>query len=1335
MYEDSVINIADLIVDNGELDRLIKGVEDLDTKFSDLTKNVKISASALAEALRSMSSDTEANRNKINEAGSAARSLYDAELKLERVSTDVGKAITYLNAASSEHQRVLRKNATDVEYLSGHLNGLGKAMGDAGLSVESVKKGMSSLSGAIQTAKGSIDGFNPSLNGLADASRKLEAAQIRLSSVQSDMAAATANLNAKTAEATRLLKLKADAEAREQGTVDGLNASLKYHNALLNAKVSANKTDEASTGKLITTIAAERNQLASLEAEERRLLALEEAWVLTRKKDSLTLEELARYQQALATVVRTSTEAQIEELKVSDRKIDVYKELGAATNALSKSYSMMAVGGKDIDNARIGFSGLSFQVSQLVREVPTLTMSSKMFFLAISNNLPIFVDELARARLEAEGLKKAGKEAVPVWRQVVAGLISWQTAAVVGVSMLIQYNSQIKQFFKELVYGKNALDDIYETMEKVNEEVGSDKSGDLGKKIALYEKLRMEWLSLGETGEDLSEWIKRHKKDWDALDVSVTSVADADSIFINNSQAFVDALTRRSIAMATQTLAAEKYGEAVKAISEKNTLMEKKGAALRMGDKVSVFREASGAFRAAAIREAGMYETKTARGTYGDIIIEVNDKYTREQKNEAVNKKLKTWLDSGIISKSDYDLLTTPGSSIAKNRAWSNVDRIQALQNEYQREIEEQDKKYNAAVANARQTILLGDAITSDTEKRLVELGIKPKQGSGMTDDEYVRTAEMAAEEAERAAKEAERAAEASEKESAKKAEREAKRALSEAKKAAKGSQDERVLSALERAKAAAEDAERSAKGLSKTKGKDVTSVRDRIRDKSVSVKEKFDKSETDIMPDDTQDETIEKMKAKIEDDVNKELDALDKTGRELDQILAGYADRLTDGDVQVIKESKDLIERTKSNLKIKLDKQTKDAEKKYAEKQREKDKKAVKKELDEFETWQKVARLEWDPKGLRTSTDTALFDARQGKELAQFKLDNSKKLGLTEAEVAELKVRLGKYESTIKKNSGFSGFMSNVADLGLFGGSLSRLKVTGDNGETLPMFSEESIKALTSAKDKILSAIGEILSAETKLREQEVKDAEERTKSAEDSYKAEIEARRAGYASDVEAAQKELDLARKNEQDKKKMLADSQRAQIAIDTATQASSMATATAQLIKSYSGTGPAAIALITAAIAAMWGTFAAAKVKAAQVARQTSKYGKGGYEMVQGGSHVLGNDVDLGVTTARNTDMVVEGGEAVAVINRRAVNRYSDILPDLIRSVNEGSLQTSYATGLAGAVNVMSAVGPDVDLSRVELGIDELRRQGRNRCYNLPDGRMVFENGNVRRIVSR
>ena len=55
-------------------------------------------------------------------------------------------------------------------------------------------------------------------------------------------------------------------------------------------------------------------------------------------------------------------------------------------------------------------TGLICAVQQIVRELPAATMGLNMFFLAISNNLPILTDEIKRAKIANEELKKSDRK-------------------------------------------------------------------------------------------------------------------------------------------------------------------------------------------------------------------------------------------------------------------------------------------------------------------------------------------------------------------------------------------------------------------------------------------------------------------------------------------------------------------------------------------------------------------------------------------------------------------------------------------------------------------------------------------------------------------------------------------------------------------------------------------------------------------------------------------------------------------------------------------------------------------------------------------------------------
>lgn len=132
------------------------------------------------------------------------------------------------------------------------------------------------------------------------------------------------------------------------------------------------------------------------------------------------------------------------------------------------------------------FNGLNFQVQQLVRELPSLAMGPQMFFMAISNNLPMFTDEVARARKEYDSLVTHGREGTPVWKQIVSSLFSWQTALVGGIMLLITYGDEIVSWIGDLLKGKDALD----AFDKSHANMISNMAQDIAQVDKLFNALR-----------------------------------------------------------------------------------------------------------------------------------------------------------------------------------------------------------------------------------------------------------------------------------------------------------------------------------------------------------------------------------------------------------------------------------------------------------------------------------------------------------------------------------------------------------------------------------------------------------------------------------------------------------------------------------------------------------------------------------------------------------------------------------------------------------------------------------------------------------------------------
>jgi len=242
-----------------------------------------------------------------------------------------------------------------------------------------------------------------------------------------------------------------------------------------------------------------------------------------------------------------------------------------------------------------------------------------------------------------------------------------------------------------------------------------------------------------------------------------------------------------------------------------------------------------------------------------------------------------------------------------------------------------------------------------------------------------------------------------------------------------------------------------------------------------------------------------------------------------------------------------------------------------------------------------------------------------------------------------------------------------------------------------------------------------------------------------------EKEARANGYANNVEYAQKEYEAAKKQEEKALRQRKRIQKAQLALETASQISSLVTATAGIWRTFASMSQPWLA--PAMIGVMWASFAASKIMAAKMVdaqNADEEYGEGHVELLHGGSHASGNDIDLGVKPD-GTRRRAEGGEYFIVINKRNSRKYRRQIPDIINSLNSGTFDSKYmsadeagkyitAYDRAGNITIKSERSR-TDLSRLENDVRRLREQGERRTFVDAQGNIVEEYKNVRRITRK
>lgn len=327
--------------------------------------------------------------------------------------------------------------------------------------------------------------FNPTdLDGLYkknaaynEQQKKLIEVENKLKETQKQYEDVLKKVNVQVREAVKQAKEKADLDLR-----------------MAKAAQAQEKAEQAKYQTIIKNIQAER--------------ALDNA------TKSRTVTE-AQITEALNTQARSIKEAQFQNrvLRQAVRELDqttataaksmesYNKKIEENEKFIDQSVDSMTARKRNIGNYASAFDGLGMSVQQIVRELPSAAIGLNTFFLAISNNLPILADEIARARQELKLMNEQGLKGTPVWKQLVSSLFSWQTAMVAGVTILSMYGKDIAKFVSNLSGMNTEIKNAADIQKDLSE------TWNLGAKNAQEELVQLELLyeTASKTNNSLKE--------------------------------------------------------------------------------------------------------------------------------------------------------------------------------------------------------------------------------------------------------------------------------------------------------------------------------------------------------------------------------------------------------------------------------------------------------------------------------------------------------------------------------------------------------------------------------------------------------------------------------------------------------------------------------------------------------------------------------------------------------------------------------------------------------------------------------------------------------------
>ena len=1282
--EGDKIEYKDLVSPDDSILELLIQLEELNKSYGTMITAIRAGAKQIVYAIKQTSGATSESRAQIDEAAAATSRLERAEKELKFALSDTGRQVAWLKAQTADANKVSVEHARQVKALAGSYDKIKSELNEnikLWKSLSDAERMDAEMGGQVLESiiglKGQLAELDATLKPTITRLTELQKAEQRLAYLQSE-------------EGQRLIEVKKQINevlaGRKTEKVEIDEVARAYE------KLSKAKSDENIKIQELNQQTSEANRIAKLTAQLNN--------AATGSYNQLS----AQYQlnkiklNAMSAEERNATEAG---RALEEQTLRIYKEMIHLQEATGNH--RLSVG-----NYVKAWDGLGNSVNQVIREIPSAAVSLNTFFLAISNNIPIVIDEIQRLKEKNEMLRAEGRPTKNIIRTIVSSIFSWQTALILCLTALSMHGKEIINWVEKLIKGADATMTETERLEALQDEL-EKTNGSYGQNITTLKKLQNEWQNLSTKKEQL-QWIRDNEAEFKKLDISITNVTDAENVFVENTDAVIEALRLRAKAAAATKLASEKYEQALikrNEVETKGGEYDKNGKLITTGVKTDWWDSFVATTAQAGASQAGIRPGEfegIAKSSAAERIKSLNAEAEAAEKDgdayfdlaAGLEEQAKARLKAAKIE--EHHRATKKESKGRQPRDITDtINRNDiTLQKKYEESItklqrDEYVKRRKAAV----------DA-TFDANRQLTEQHRKNEEYVKNTEGKYKQLTD------------------------------DQKKQIAQQQKWI----NDTIANNLEQLKFELEQIEKerqinSLRILRETINWELGAIEKSVRDEQAIKLEQLKQEE----------ELVKNTNATVAEGGRSEAEITAEFAKKRQQIIAEYDKIIYEMRQKDIQNQLELVKKGSQEELDLLLQQNEIARQLALSENRAKPAAQQQSELSINKSFDKKAQT------ITGSFTMTGFDEAQAEaqatfniikhnetEITKFKLQQERdrwlkqialaKAGALDWSDAQIKAAEATIKGLERQIKEADSLVNLVGEKGVAGALLTKLG-----------FDDDQINAMQEAANIMLEQIQAIVQAEIDAAQQAVDAAKERVDAAQTAYDAEIEARANGYANKVATAKKELQQEKRNQAEKEKMLETAKKRQEAINSVIQASSLITASANLWSSFSSIPIIGPALAIAAIAAMWTSFAVAKVKAAQVTKSASQeYGEGGLEFLEGGSHASGNDIDLQTKNSKGKNMRAEGGEAMAIINRRSTHRYRKQLPGIIDALNKGTFEEKYLRAFEHGETLQAkiiATQSNVDLSRIEQLVDEIKKQNSQKFVAFGDGTIAEIKGNVTR----
>ena len=468
MADDQVKYSELLVKDEDVFANLIKELGDVKTKISEL----KTEASGLSGVLKNISTATREQQQATAANAKSVELLAQKTKDLAATKKNLEDATKRFGNLTDEEVGRLDRLATKLKFSSQWQEATAKLVDTTNMSYNEMKATLAVLTNALHT-------FGTEEKKNSDEAKALENAIERVRDAMKELDDRTKAVAAAEKQMAEEAKKAAQEEeeaykASQKEAAKRVKTQEELHNARQKEIEDAFKARDAEMAKMKLT-EEEYNSVKQLKSALAGTAQEQIAAMQNLEIQNKSYNELYQTYNAIKDVLKAMTTVNTEAGKaMTAQAAKIYDTMNELQKATGK-YTLQ------VGKYRAAFDGLGYSFQQILREAPS-ALNLNQFFLAISNNIPQFIDQLKAFRDEQTAIKKnladmtkgtkeyaeQQEKQMSVGKKLLTTFLSWQTAVLVGVMLLRKFGSALIDWVATLFKGAEKIKEIKNELSKVN---------------------------------------------------------------------------------------------------------------------------------------------------------------------------------------------------------------------------------------------------------------------------------------------------------------------------------------------------------------------------------------------------------------------------------------------------------------------------------------------------------------------------------------------------------------------------------------------------------------------------------------------------------------------------------------------------------------------------------------------------------------------------------------------------------------------------------------------------------------------------------------------------